>query len=85
LGLWAVVLGNPETQAVFHSFPKLCAALQRKVGTDAACRAGRRYVFGLISQERISTNGTVFNSVPAMRRRLPNREVAGLFDVTHRT
>ena len=38
---------NPETQTVSHSFPKLCAALQRKFGTDAAYRAGRRYVFGV--------------------------------------
>jgi len=30
------VLGNPETQTVSHSFPKLFAALQRKFGTDAA-------------------------------------------------
>jgi hypothetical protein len=50
--------GNPETQTVSHSFPKLCAALHRKFGTDAAYRAGRRY---------------------------PNREVAGLFGITHRT
>jgi hypothetical protein len=56
------VLGNPKTQTVSHSFPKLCAALQKKFGTDAAYRAGR-----------------------AMRRRAPNREVAGLFvDLTHR-
>jgi hypothetical protein len=24
------VLGNPETETVSHSFPKVCAALQRK-------------------------------------------------------
>jgi hypothetical protein len=59
--------------------------LQRKFGTDAAYRADGRIVFGLINRERISTNGTVLGSVPAMRRRLPNREVAGLFVVTHRT
>jgi hypothetical protein len=35
-GFVAVVPGNPETQTVSHSFPKLCAALQRKFGTDAA-------------------------------------------------
>jgi hypothetical protein len=29
------------TQTVSHSFPKLCAALQREFGTDAAYRAGR--------------------------------------------
>jgi hypothetical protein len=73
------------TQTVSHSFPRLCAALQRKFGTDAAYRASRRYVFGLVSRERITTNGTVLGSAPAMRRRLPNREVAGLFvDLAHR-
>jgi hypothetical protein len=51
LGLVAVVLGNPETQTVFHSFPKLCAALQREFGTDAAYRAGGCYVFGLVSRD----------------------------------
>jgi len=30
-GLVAVVPGNPETQTVSHSFPKLSAALQRKL------------------------------------------------------
>jgi hypothetical protein len=58
LGFVAVVLGNPETQNVSHSFPKLSAALQRKFGADAAYRAGRRYVFGLASRERITGNGT---------------------------
>jgi hypothetical protein len=33
-GVYAVVLGNPETQTVSHSFPKLCAALQRKCGIE---------------------------------------------------
>ena len=42
-------------------------------------------MFGLISRERIKTNGTALGSVPAMRRHLPNREVAGLVGVTHRT
>jgi hypothetical protein len=79
-GFVAVVLGNPETQTVSHSFPKLCAALQRKFGTDAASRAGRRYVVGLVT-----TSGTVLGFAPAMRRRLPNREVADIFVVTHRT
>ena len=51
------VLGNPETETVFHSFPKLCVALQRKFGTGAAYRASCRYVFGLVSRERINTNG----------------------------
>jgi hypothetical protein len=53
----AVVPVNPETRTVSHSFPKVCAALQRKFGTDAVDRVGR-----------------------AMRRRVPNREVEGLFD-----
>jgi hypothetical protein len=79
------VLGNPETPTVSHSFPKLSAALQIEFGTDAACRVGRRYVFGLISRERITTNGTALGSAPVMRRRLPSREVAGLFDdLAHR-
>ena len=81
----AVVLGNPETQTVSHSFPKLCATLRRKFGTDAAHRAGRRYVFGLVSRERINTNDTVLGSASAMRRRLPNWEAGGLFGITHRT
>jgi hypothetical protein len=37
-GFVAVVLGNPETQTVSLSSPKLCAALQRNFGTDAAYR-----------------------------------------------
>jgi hypothetical protein len=37
-GFVAVVLGNPETQTVSHSFPKICAALQKKV-VDRALRA----------------------------------------------
>ena len=70
---------NPETQTVSHSFQKVWAALQRKFGTHAGYRAGRRYLFGLVNRERITANGTVLGSAPAMRRRLPNREVAGLF------
>jgi hypothetical protein len=42
-------------------------------------------VFGLVSRERITTNDTVLGSVPAMRRRLPNREAPGLFGIAHRT
>jgi hypothetical protein len=38
-GFVAVVPGNPETQTVSHSFPKLCVALQRNFGADAAYRA----------------------------------------------
>jgi len=84
-GFVAVVLGNPETQTVCHSFPKLCAALQRKFGTDAAYRASPRNVFRLPSRERITTNDIVFGSATVMQRRLLNREVAVLFGVTHRT
>ena len=29
---------NPETQTVSHSFPKVCAALQKKFETGAASR-----------------------------------------------
>src|SRR5207237_3688904 len=40
-GFVAVVLGDPETQTVSHSFPKLCAALQRKRREPqrSACRS----------------------------------------------
>jgi len=80
----AVVPGNPGTQTVFNSFPKLCAALQRKFGADAAYRAGPRYVFDLGSRDRIITNGAVFDSPPTMLRRLSNEEVAGFFvDLAH--
>ena len=73
------------TQTVSHSFPKVFAALQRNFGTGAAYHAGRHYVFGFVRRERITTNGTVLGSVPAMRRRLANRKVADLFGITHRT
>jgi len=33
-GFVAFVLGNPETQTVSHSFPKVCAALQKKCGIE---------------------------------------------------
>ena len=33
-GFVAVVPGNPETQTVSHSFPKVCAALQKKCGIE---------------------------------------------------
>src|SRR5438105_10559670 len=60
------------TQTVSHSFPKLCAALQRKFGTDAACRAGCRHVFGLVSREQITAKDTVLDffsgdAMPACR------------------
>jgi hypothetical protein len=73
-GFLAVVPGDPETQTVSHSFPKVCAALQRKFETDPAYRAGRRYVFELVSRERIAAKDTVLDSFLAMRRRLPNRK-----------
>jgi hypothetical protein len=60
-GFVAVVPGDPETQTVSHSFPKLCAALQRKFGTYAAYRAGCRYVFGLVSREQITAKDTVLD------------------------
>jgi hypothetical protein len=63
---------NPETQTVSHFFPKLWAALQRKFGTDAAYRAGRGFFFGLFW----SGDATLLAGIG---------EVAGLFDVTHRT
>jgi hypothetical protein len=53
-GFVAVVPGNPETQTVSRSFPKLSAALQKNFGTDAAYRTSRRKVFRLTSRERTS-------------------------------
>ena len=50
-GFVAVVPGNPKTQTVSYSFPKLCAALRRKFGTEAACGADGRYVFGSVSRD----------------------------------
>jgi hypothetical protein len=35
--------------------------LQRKFGTDAAYRAGRRYLFGLVSREQITAKDTVLD------------------------
>jgi hypothetical protein len=43
------------TQTVSHFFPKVCVALQRSFGTDAAYRVSRRNVFRLTSRERIMT------------------------------
>jgi hypothetical protein len=54
-GFVAVVPGTPETQTIFHSFPKLCAALQKKFGADAVYRASRGNMFRLTSRERITT------------------------------
>ena len=71
------------TQTVSHSFPKLCAALQRKFGTDAAYRASAA-IYSAQQVENESLHRTVLGSAPAMPRRLPNREVAGLFvDLAH--
>jgi hypothetical protein len=36
LGFVALARVNPKTQTVSHFFPKVCAALQRKFGADAA-------------------------------------------------
>ena len=38
------VLGNPETQTVSHSFPKLCAALQKRwwIGVGVGVGGGGR-------------------------------------------
>ena len=49
----AFVPGEPETQTVFHFFPKLWPTLQREFEIDAACAA--LDVFGLVSRERITT------------------------------
>jgi hypothetical protein len=73
LGFGGLVLDNPETQTVSHSFPKLSAALQKKFGTNAAYRASRRNVFRLTSRERI-TAATLGESGSC-----------GRFVVTHRT
>jgi len=78
-GFVVFVPGNPETQTVSHFFPKLCAALQRKFGTDAAYRAGRRYVFGLVRRERITLPWVLLRRCYAVCR---TGEVEGL---THRT
>ena len=34
-GFVAVVLANPETQTVSHSFPKVCAAVAKKFAESA--------------------------------------------------
>ena len=85
LGLLSSFRVTPDTQTVSRFSPKLCAPLQRKFGTDAAYRAGRRYTFDLVSRGRITTNGIILSSAPTMRRRLSNEEVAGFFvDLAHR-
>jgi len=77
---------NPETQAVSHSFPKLCAALQRKFGTDAAYRADGRYVFGLVSRDEshYQRHCLGFFSGDATPLAESGSE-QGSFGVTHRT
>ena len=37
------------------------------------------------AHDMVPFNGTVLGSALAMRRRLPNRKVAGLFGIAHRT
>src|SRR5262249_28626409 len=74
-GFVVFVLANPETETVSHFFPKVCAALQRKFGADGACRARRRYVFGLVSHERITTTDTALGSAAPVRHRLPKSEI----------
>jgi hypothetical protein len=81
----AVVLGNPETQTVFRSFPKLSAALQRKFGTDAAYRAHGRYVSGLVSRDESHYQWHCPGFCSGDATPLPNEEVAGFFvDIAHR-
>jgi hypothetical protein len=76
---------NPETQAVSHSFPKLCAALQRKFGTDAAYRADGRYVFGLVSRDESHYQWHCLGFCFGDATPLADREVADLFvDLAHR-
>jgi hypothetical protein len=64
---------NRETQTVSPFFPKLWGALQKKLGPML----------------NIAPAGAMFpaliGSAPAMQLRLPDREVAGLFDIPHRT
>ena len=81
------VPGNPETQTVSHSFPKVWAALQRKSGTGAACRAGR--AARMCSAQSLE-NESVRMALPCVLfqrcdDRLPNEEVAGFcVDLAHR-
>src|SRR5256886_10099194 len=51
LGLVAFLPDEPGDAGRFPFLPKLCAALQRKFGTDAAYCADGRYVFGLVSRD----------------------------------
>jgi hypothetical protein len=62
------------TQTVSHSFPKVCAPLQRKFRADAAYRASRCNVFRLTRQERITTTTLAESG---------SEQVS--FGVTHRT
>jgi hypothetical protein len=78
---------NPETQTVSHSFPKFWAALQRKFGTGAAYRAGRRYAFGLVSRQSRTHyyQEHCLGSCSGDATLLAESEVTGLFvDLAHR-
>jgi hypothetical protein len=75
-GFVAVVLGNPETQTVSHFFPKPCAALQRKFGTDAAI-ASRRLEFYKCSQLFIGGSNETL-SVVAISVSNPDRSPVGI-------
>jgi hypothetical protein len=81
----ALVPGEPGDADRFPFLPESLGRVAKKSGTDAAYRASRRYVFNLVSRERITTNGTVLGSAPAMRRRLRLLNRGGLFGITHRT
>jgi hypothetical protein len=79
------VLGNPETQTVSYSFPKVCAALQRKFGTHAAYRADDRYVLGIVIENesvQMTRSCVLFRGCGDC---LANPEATGLFGITHRT
>ena len=77
--------GEPGDADRFPFLPETLRRVAKKVWNRRCVSAGRRYVFGLVSRERTTTNGAVLGSAPAMRRRLANREVADLFGITHRT
>gem|GEM_PF-6862567 len=78
------------TQTVSHSFPKLCAALQRKFGTVDATPSSRGREDGDegVAATRCWVCSAVMfsaNFAPAMQLRLPSREVECLCGITHRT
>jgi len=63
----AVVLANPETQTVSHSFPKLSAALQRKWWEPqrSACRSAMQRPD---RAGRLQPRGTYFGASEAKRK-----------------